>query len=102
MRTSIVAAGATLAALATLMIASPSSAQGPNGSAFKMPTAVFTKAIAFDVSRPVRSMPIANGTAPFREIRPENDLGPFVRNINIFRDPVVQRSYGSDSSDRLL
>ena len=93
MRTSIVAAGGTLAALATLMFASPSSAQGPNGSAFKMPTPVFTKAIAFDVSRPVRSMPIANGAAPFREIRPENDEGPLVRNINIFRDTVVHMSY---------
>jgi len=103
MRTIVVATGATLLALASSTFASPASAQGPISRMFGAPIPVFSKAVAFDVSRPVRSLPIVTGTSRFGgEIRPENDEGPFVRNINIFRDPVVQRFYGSDSTDRLL
>ncbi len=73
---------------------------------FRAPRPVFSKAVAFDVSPSVRSLPRSLGVSPFaqfvREIRPENDEGPFVRNVNVFRDPVVQRFFGNDSSDRLL
>jgi hypothetical protein len=54
----------------------------------------------------MRSLPRTYGSSIYAqswlEVRPENDEGPFVRPINVFADPVVQRFYGSDSSDRLL
>jgi len=106
MRTSTVAAGATALALASLTFASPVSAQGSVVRAFHAPTPVFSKAVAFDVSRPVRSLPRYLGVTPLQgvqqEIRPENNDGPFVRPVNVFQDPVVQRYFGNDPTDRLL
>src|SRR5690348_15673199 len=54
---------------------------------------VVTKAVAFDVSRPVRSMPVSNFVGGGREVH-EYD-GPFPRNVPDFRDPVVQRRMGT-------
>ena len=106
MRISTVAAGAIALALATLAFAKPDTAQGAAMSAFNAPKPVFSKAVAFDVSRPVRSMPRFMGVTPLqgvqREIRPENNDGPFVTPVNLFPDPVVQRYFGNDSTDRLL
>ncbi|HKW45250.1 MAG TPA: hypothetical protein VJN22_06285 [Candidatus Eremiobacteraceae bacterium] len=106
MKPIVVAAGATILCLAGLAFATPASAQGAFFAPFNAPVPVFSKALAFDVSRPLRSLPRSIGTTPFSqfgvEIRPENDEGPFVRPVNIFRDPVVQRFAGNDSSDRLL
>lgn len=55
---------------------------------------IVTKAVAFDVSRPVRSMPVTNMIGGSREVH-EYD-GPFPRNVPNFRDPVVQRAMGTD------
>ncbi|HYK53238.1 MAG TPA: hypothetical protein VEV38_06890 [Candidatus Eremiobacteraceae bacterium] len=54
---------------------------------------IVTKAVAFDVSRPVRSMPVTNFVGGDREVH-EYD-GPFPRNVPVFNDPVVQRAMGT-------
>ena len=106
MRNTLTIAGAALLCVAALPFSSPASAQGAFMAPFRAPRPVFSRAVAFDVSPSVRSLPRSLGASPFaqfvREIRPENDEGPFVRNVNLFRDPVVQRFFGNDSSDRLL
>ena len=106
MRNTLTIAGAALLCVVTLPFSSPASAQGAFVAPFRAPRPIFSKAVAFDVSPSVRSLPRSIGVSPFaqfvREIRPENDDGPFVRNVNLFRDPVVQRFFGNDSGDRLL
>jgi hypothetical protein len=104
MRTKIVALSATLLLVASLTYVSPASAQGYFTSSFHAPAPVFSTAIAFDESRPVRSLPLAPSASPFSQrvfdVRPEE--GPFVRPINIFRDPVVQTFAGRDAVDAPL
>jgi hypothetical protein len=106
MRTGVIVAAAAVLSLASLPFASPAAAQGAIYKPFHAPVPVFSRAVAFDISRPVRSLPRALGSSIYArswfEVRPENDEGPFVRPVNIFADPVVQRFYGNDPSSRLL
>ena len=60
------------------------------------PSLQVTSPVAFGVSRPVRSLPLAPMQSPFSnrvlEVRPEE--GPIVPNRPVFNDPVVQRFFG--------
>jgi hypothetical protein len=89
MRTSIIALGAIILSSASLTYANPAAAQG----VYLTPSV--TTAVAFDESRPVRSMPLAKLPSPFSErelqVRPEE--GPFVR-PRIASDAVVQAFEG--------
>src|SRR5215467_7340247 len=61
---------------------------------------VVTKAVAFDISRPVRSMPVSKFVGGNREVH-EYD-GPFPRNVPVFNDPVIQRAFGTQPNVRPL
>jgi len=98
MRTSIVAVCATLLSMVSMALVTPASAQGMRG--FISPAPILTRAVAFDVSRPVSSLPIATNL-PFargeREIRRE--IVPFTRPNSTFDDPVVQQFFGRTATD---
>lgn len=65
-----------------------------NAQPYAIHNPIVTKAVAFDISRPVRSLPRVSPSfvRMDREVH-END-GPFPRNVPDFRDPVVQRTMG--------
>lgn len=101
MKSTIVAVVAGLLSSAFLVFATPASA-GTSFFGFNSPAAQVTTAVAFDESRPVRSLPLVARFPhpPFtREIRPENDLGPFVRLSTIMNDPVVQSFAGGERAN---
>src|ERR1700730_4772645 len=89
MRTSIVAFGAIVLASAGLAYASPAAAQRV------VLTPQVTTAVAFDESRPVRSMPLARLPNPFsqRELQVRPEEGPYVR-PRVASDAVVQSFVG--------
>jgi len=93
MKITIAALRAAFLSLVGLTFVSQASAL-PMPRAYSAPKPIVTKALAFDVSRPVRSLPTAprNWSPVVHEVR-DND-GPFPRAISIFNDPVVQRSVG--------
>jgi hypothetical protein len=95
MKIRMVALTATLLSLVSLAYASPASAR-PSGF-YSAPVAQFTTAVAFDVSRPVRSLPVSPGANPFGIVRVMRDEeGPIARAISLNNDPVVQSFFGSD------
>ena len=99
MRRCIFALSATLFAILGLTDVASASAAGPMFRPFRAPVPIITRAVAFDVSRPVRSLPRGIGVSPFsqvvHEIRP--DRGPIVRPQRYVRDPVVQTRHVSSN-----
>jgi hypothetical protein len=84
---------AFLSLIGFAFVAQASASPMPRGYSLVRP--VVTQAVAFDVSRPVRSLPIAptNWSPVVQEVH-EYD-GPFPRAISIFNDPIVQREMGA-------
>lgn len=92
MSRSFIALCVTLIAFFGLTDLASASGQGRIFKPFKAPAPTFTRAVAFDVSPPLRSLPRAIAVSPFlrsvRDIRPEE--GPIVKARPYFRDLVVQ------------
>lgn len=70
-------------------------AERAQAAPYRISRPIVTTAVAFDVSKPVRSMPTTKAYyyPEGREVH-EYD-GPFPRDVMDFRDPVVQRSMGT-------
>ena len=89
----IFAFGTTLLMIASLADVSPTSAKVSIRGSFKAPAPIFSRAVAFDVSPPLRNIrraPKTSRVSPFvLEVRP--DRGPVVKPRPFSGDPVFQR-----------
>src|SRR5262249_49878222 len=99
MRSPLLSAVIALAGVSVASAASPKQAQK---FSFKSPTPIYTKAVAVDLSKPVRNLPpmsrlaartAANGGLGLKEVRPERELGD-IDDHGFAGDGAVQRSFG--------